>query len=379
MRKIKEVLRLRADGLSLRQVARSLSLGRATVSDYLRRAEIAKLTWPLPEELSDTELEARLFPPLAGQASRQIPLPDWAYVHAELRRKGVTLALLWQEYREVHPDGYGYSQYCSLYSGWEGKLAPVMRQRHPAGERLFVDYAGQTVDVVCPETGEVRTAQIFVTALGASNYTYVEATWTQSLPDWLSSHVRAFSFFGGVPAMIVSDNLKSAVIKACFHDPAINRTYGDMAAHYDTAVVPARPRKPKDKAKVETAVQLAERWILARLRNQTFFGLDGDGRFPRVFKALTKTQLLILDDWGPDRLNANQRRDLMEIVEDRYGTGSTLITSQLPLNTWHEVIGEPTFADAILDRLVHNAYRLELEGQSFRKKAAKMDDEKAQN
>ena len=134
-----------------------------------------------------------------------------------------------------------------------------MRQRHQAGERLFVDYAGQTVDVICPETGEVRTAQIFVAALGASNDTYVEAGWTQSLPDWISSHVRAFAFFGGVPAMIVSDNLKSAVIKACFHDPEINRTYGDMAAHYDTAVVPARPRKPKDKAKVETALQLAER------------------------------------------------------------------------------------------------------------------------
>lgn len=194
--------------------------------------------------------------------------------HAELRRKGVTLGLLWQEYREVHPDGYGYSQYCARYSAWEGKLSPVMRQRHPAGERLFVDYAGQTVEVICPETGEVRSAQVFVAALGASNYTYVEASWTQSLPDWISSHVRAFAFFGGVPAMIVSDNLKSAVIKACFHDPAINRTYGDMAAHYDTAVLPARPRKPKDKAKVETAVQLAERWILARLRNQTFFGLD---------------------------------------------------------------------------------------------------------
>ena len=154
------------------------------------------------------------------------------------------------------------------------KLSPVMRQRHPAGERLFVDYAGHTIDVACPKTGEIRTAQIFVAALGASNYTYVEATWTQSLPDWISSHVRAFAFLGGVPAQVVPDNLKAAVIKACFYDPAINRTYGDMAAHYDTAIVPARPRKPKDKAKVEGAVLLAERWILARLRNQTFFSLD---------------------------------------------------------------------------------------------------------
>ena len=274
MRKIKEALRLRAEGLSGRRVAQSLTIARATISEYFRRADLAGLSWPLPDDLSDAELEARLYPPVTGQSTRTIPQPDWGYVHSELRRKGVTLALLWQEYREVYPNGYGYSQYCARYSAWEGKLSPVMRQRHPAGERLFVDYAGQTVDVICPETGEVRTAQIFVAALGASNYTYVEATWTQSLPDWISSHVRAFDFFGGVPAMIVSDNLKSAVIKACFHDPAINRTYGDMAAHYDTAVVPARPRKPKDKAKVETAVQLAERWILARLRNQTFFGLD---------------------------------------------------------------------------------------------------------
>lgn len=274
MRKIKEALRLRAEGFSGRRVAQSLTIARATISEYFRRADLAGLSWPLPDDLSDAELEARLYPPMADQSARQIPQPDWGYAHSELRRKGVTLALLWQEYREVHPDGYGYSQYCARYSAWEGKLSPVMRQRHPAGERLFVDYAGQTVDVICPETGEVRAAQIFVAALGASNYTYVEASWTQSLPDWISSHVRAFDFFGGVSAMIVSDNLKSAVIKACFHDPAINRTYGDMAAHYDTTVVPARPRKPKDKAKVETAVQLAERWILARLRNQTFFGLD---------------------------------------------------------------------------------------------------------
>ena len=192
----------------------------------------------------------------------------------QLRRKGVTLALLWQEYRAVYPDGYGCSQYCARYSAWECKLSPVMRQLHPAGERLFVDYAGQTVDVICPETGEVRRAQIFVAAPGASICTCVEASWTQGLADRISSHVCAFDFFGGVPAMIVSDNLKSAVIRACFHDPAINRTYGDMAAHYDTAVVPARPGKPKDKARVETDVQLAERWILARLRNQTFFSLD---------------------------------------------------------------------------------------------------------
>jgi len=274
MRKIREALRLRAEGFSGRRVAQSLSLGRATVAEYFRRADVAGLSWPLPIHLLDVDLEQRLFPYSPGKARGSVPKPDWAYVHAELRRKGVTLSLLWEEYRGVHPDGYGYSRYCELYTRWEGKLSPVMRQRHPAGERLFVDYAGHTVDVVCPKTGEVRKAQIFVATLGASSYTYVEASWTQSLPDWISSHVRAFEFFGGVAAQVVSDNLKAGVTKACFYDPAINRTYGDMARHYDTAIVPARPHKPKDKAKVEGAVLLAERWILARLRNQRFFELD---------------------------------------------------------------------------------------------------------
>ena len=273
MRKIREVLRLRAEGFSGRLVAQSLSLGRATVSDYFRRADIEGLSWPLADDLGDVELERLLFPRSVGKLRTSPPQPDWTYVHGELRRKGVTLALLWEEYRAVHRDGYGYSRYCELYTRWEGRLSPVMRQRHPAGERLFVDYAGATIDIICPKTGEIRTAQLFVASLGASNYTYVEASWTQSLPDWISSHVRAFEFFGGVPVQVVCDNLKAGVTKACFYDPAINRTYGDMANHYDTAIVPARPRKPKDKAKVEGAVLLAERWILARLRNQRFFGL----------------------------------------------------------------------------------------------------------
>jgi transposase len=255
-------------------VAQSLSLGRATVSDYFRRADVEGLSWPLPDGLSDADLEGRIFPRSAGDMNGAFPPPDWAYLHRELRRKGVTLSLLWEEYRTVHPDGYGYSRYCELYTRWEGKLSPVMRQRHPAGERLFVDYAGPTIDVVCPKTGEVRAAQLFVATLGASNYTYVEASWTQSLPDWISSHVRTFEFFGGIPAQVVCDSLKAGVTKACFYDPAINRTYADMAAHYDTAIVPARAHKPKDKAKVEGAVLLAERWIMARLRNQRFFSLD---------------------------------------------------------------------------------------------------------
>lgn len=274
MRKIREVLRLAARGMTTREMASSLQVGRTTLRDYIYRARSAGLSWPLPDDLSDGDLERMLFPRTAGDVRGGYAQPDWAYIHAELRRKGVTLALLWEEYRAVHPDGYGYSRFCELYTRWEGKLSPVMRQRHPAGERLFVDYAGATIDVVCPETGEVRPVQLFVAALGASNYTYVEASWSQKLPDWISSHTRAFAFFRGVPAQIVPDNLKAGVTKACFYDPAINRTYADMAAHYDTAVVPARPRKPKDKAKVEAAVLLAERWIVARLRNRRFFGLD---------------------------------------------------------------------------------------------------------
>jgi transposase len=274
MRKIREALKLRADGYSTRRVAQSLSFSRTTIIGYYQRFETAGLSWPLPDEVSDNNLEQLLFPLAPKQVQNLYPEPDWSYIHTELRRKGVTLALLWEEYRGVHPDGYGYSRYCELYRKWEGKLSPVMRQRHPAGERLFVDYAGHTIDVACPKTGEVRTAQIFVATLGASNYTYVEASWTQSLPDWISSHVRAFEFFGGVAAQVVSDNLKAGVTKACFYDPAINRTYVDMADHYDTAIIPTRPRKPKDKAKVEGAVLIAERWILARLRNQRFFSLD---------------------------------------------------------------------------------------------------------
>ncbi|WP_456389921.1 IS21 family transposase [Profundibacter sp.] len=274
MRKIREALRLHASGMSTREMASSLSVGRTTLRGYLHRAKIAGLTWPQAGELSDNDLERILFPRTVGDVRGSYPQPDWAYIHSELRRKGVTLCLLWEEYRSVHPDGYGYSRFCELYTRWEGKLSPVMRQRHPAGERLFVDYAGATMDVACPQTGELRTAQLFVATLGASNYTYVEASWTQTLPDWISSHVRAFDFFGGVSAQVVPDNLKAGVTKACFYDPAINRTYADMARHYDTTIVPARPKKPKDKAKVEGAVLLVERWIMARLRNRCFFSLD---------------------------------------------------------------------------------------------------------
>jgi transposase len=274
MRKIRDVLRLRAGGMSKRKIAASLSIGVTAAGECVRRARRAGLIWPLPEDLSDAALELRLYPPPQATAKDRRPQPDWAAIHRELRRPGVTLQLLWEEHRGAHSDGYGYSRYCELYRAWEGRLAPTMRQLHVAGERMFVDYAGTTLEVVDGTTGEVRVCQLFVAALGASNYTYAEATFTQRLVDWIGSHVRAFEFFGGVTAQIVSDNLRSGITKACFYEPAVNRTYAEMAAHYDTAVVPARPRKPRDKAKVEVAVQVATRWIIAKLRNRRFFSLD---------------------------------------------------------------------------------------------------------
>ena len=273
MRKIRDALRLQAAGLAKRQIAASLDIGRTTAREYLERAERAGLSWPLPSGLTDAALEQRLFPTSQTGRTKERIQPDWAEIHRERHRPGVTLMLLWEEYRAVHAEGYCYSQFCELYRRWKGKLSPTMRQPHIAGDKMFVDYAGQTIEIIAPLTGEVHDAQLFVACLGASSYTFAEATMTQSLPDWTGSHVRAFSFFGGVTAQVVSDNLKSGITKACFYEPAVNRTYADLARHYGTAIVPARPYKPRDKAKVEVAVQVTERWILAALRNRQFFSL----------------------------------------------------------------------------------------------------------
>jgi transposase len=273
MRRIRDVLRLSAAGMSKRQIAASLGVSATATGECVRRARRAGLAWPLPEELGDEELERRLYPPLPAAKVRR-PRPDWAAIHRELRRPGVTLQLLWEEYRAVHPDGYGLSRFCELYRAWEARLSPTMRQNHVAGERMFVDYAGTTLTMTDPSTGEARTAQLFVAVLGASNYTYAEATWTQGLADWIGAHTRSFAFFGGVTAMVVSDNLRSGITKACFYEPQVNRTYAEMAAHYGTAIIPARPYRARDKAKVEVAVQIATRFIIAKLRNRQFFSLS---------------------------------------------------------------------------------------------------------
>jgi transposase len=274
MRQVREVLRLKhAAGLSERQIATALRISRSTVAEYLRRAAVGSLRWPVPAELDDVALEGRLFSPPFAVNDRPRPQPDWPRVHAELRRPGVTLLLLWEEYRSGQPEGYGYSRFCDLYRGWRAGISPTMRQTHVAGERLFVDFAGQTVPITDPITGIERPAQIFVAALGASNYTYAEARWSQALADWIGCHVNVLVFLGGVTRQIVCDNLKAGVTAACRYEPGINRTYQEMAAHYGTAIVPTRVRKPRDKAKAEVAVQVVERWVLARLRHRRFFSL----------------------------------------------------------------------------------------------------------
>ncbi len=307
MRQVREVLRLtHVCGRSGHQIAAMVGVSRYTVAEYLRRAAVVGITWPVPDGLDDAALERRLFsPPFVAEPSR--PQPDWPRLHAELRRPGVTLLLLWEEYRAGQPEGYGYSRFCDLHAAWRGRLSPTMRQTHPAGERLFVDYAGQTMDVIDGATGEVRAAQVFVAALGASNYTYAEARWTQALPDWIGCHVGAFAFFGGVARQIVCDNLKSGVTATCRYEPGISRTYQEMAGHYGTAVLPGRVRRPRDKAKVEVAVQVVQRWILARLRNQRFFSL---AELNVAIRALTTD----LNNRTMRHLGTS-RRALFEVVE----------------------------------------------------------------
>lgn len=274
MRKIKDVLRLKFEtDLSQRRIARSCQVSRPTVTEYLTRFAQAGLSWPAAAELDDATLERELYPAVPALPTAERTVPDWSEVHRELQHKGVTLALLWQEYKAAHPEGFQYSWFCDQYRAWAGKLDVVMRQAHRAGEKLFVDYAGQTVEVVDWRTGEIRQAQIFVAVLGASNYTYAEATWTQQLSDWIGSHVRAFEFLGGTPELVVPDNLRSGVAKAHRYEPDLNPTYQDLATHYNVAVLPARARRPRDKAKAEAGVLLVERWILAALRHRTFFSL----------------------------------------------------------------------------------------------------------
>lgn len=272
MRKTREILRLKwLLKRSHREIQRATGVSLGTISDAATRAAAAQLDWSAVEQLSDDELEARLYPP---SASTRRPLPEPAHMHIELRRTGVTLRLLHEEYLAAHPDGYGYTQFVAHYRTWAAAQRMTMRQLHRAGDKVFVDYSGKKPAIFDPLTGERVEVELFIAVLGASNYTWAEATRTQRSHDWIESHVRLLEFLRGVPRALVPDQLKSGVVVASRYDPTIQRTYEELAQHYGTTILPARPAHPRDKAKVENGVLLAQRWILARLRNQTFFSLD---------------------------------------------------------------------------------------------------------
>lgn len=308
VRKLREIIRLKLQvGMSGRAIARSCGASPSTVTAYLGRIAVAKLSWPLRAELDDdAALEALLFPAeKAPQPSR--PEPDWVWIHEELKRRHVTKLLLWQEYREAQPDGYSYSQFCEIYQRWSRPLLATMRQVHRAGEKSFIDFSGDGLDVVDPFTGECRKAVLFVAVLGASNLTYAEPVLHQDLPTWIGCHVRACEYFGGVSQIWVPDNPKVGVKRADRYDPELNPTYADLARHYDAVVIPARPRRPRDKAKVEAAVLLAERWVLAALRNRTFYSLE-------ELRAAVAELVEKLND-RPMRRLKKSRRQLFEEME----------------------------------------------------------------
>ena len=271
MRDAREVIRLKSASVSTHEIARRLGLARSTVRETLKRAETAGLAWPLPEDMNDAALEAALYSSRRSKRGhRRIVEPDWAGVLRELKRKHVTLLILWDEYIAADPGGYSYSRFCELYRSFEKTLSVTMRQTHAAGERPFVDYAGDGVPVVIDRlTGEIRMAQIFVAVLGASSFTFAKATWTQALPDWIDAHVRAFEAIGGVPELVVPDNARTAIVKACFYEPQVNRTYAEMAAHYGTAKSGADVIAPHGKRFSESSIgmALATRNLMDHLRS----------------------------------------------------------------------------------------------------------------
>src|SRR5438128_4244814 len=308
MRHTREILRQRLTlGRSHRAIAQSLGISSGTVGATVLRARAAGLDWPKVEALTDDALEGRLYGRREVAGSRGRPWPDCAALHAERRKPGVTLELLHLEYLEQHPDGYRYTQFCEIYRRWLGRRGLSMRQVHHAGEKLFVDYAGKKPSIIDATTGEVIEVELFVAVLGASNYTYAEATRTQQVPDWIASHQRAFAFLGGVTAALVCDQLKSGVVSPCRYEPGLQRTYEELAQHYGTVILPARPAKARDKAKVEVAVQVVERWILARLRHETFFSLAAlNARISELLADLNAR---------PMRLYRASRRELFERLD----------------------------------------------------------------
>ena len=307
MRQLREILRQKWTlGCSHRQVAASLHVSVGVVTSVLRRAARAGLEWPQVQALPDESLEARLYG-ATDPGRRGRPRPDCAWVHTERKRPGVTLELLHLEYLERHPDGYGYTRFCDYYRAWLGRHRLSMRQEHRAGEKAFVDYAGQHPHLVDPATGAITAVELFVGVLGASNYTYAEATLTQQLPDWLASHTRMFASFGGVPTAVVCDQLKSGVSRPCRYEPGLQKTYEEFAVHAGTTILPTRPKKPRDKAKIEVAVQVVERWILARLRHETFTTLAALNA--RIRELLAILNARVMRHYGVSRRALFERLD----------------------------------------------------------------------
>jgi len=293
LRKIREVLRLKYEvGLSNRAIARACRVSNSTVGDYVARGQAAGLGWPLPEGLGEEELYRRLFPDQEIKTRQERPLPDWEEIHRELSRSGVTRVLLWQEYREQHPQGYSRTQFFAHYQRWNREHTTSLRLPHKGGEVMEVDYAGKTLPITHPETGEISQAAVFVATLPASSYLYVEIQPSQELQHWLNGHVRAFVFFGGTPRILRPDNIKSAVKKPNYYEPDLNPSYQELAEHYHVAVLPARVRKPKDKAHVENGVQNVERWVLAPLRDRTFFSIaEANRAIAPLLEALNQREM----------------------------------------------------------------------------------------
>jgi transposase len=310
MRKTREVLRLYFElKLRQRQIARSVNVSQSTVHEYIERFRAAGLNWPLPTEMSEAELERKLFSADSGVARPSAKtFPDFAHIEEELRHhKHTTLQLLWEEYKASHADGYGYSRFCYYYRRWKQAHDLVLRQEHRPGEKLFVDWAGDTIPIYDPATGQARPAQLFVAVLGASNYTYAEAAPDQQTASWIGGHVRCFEFLGGCPRLVVPDNTRTGVSKACRYEPDLNPTYQEMAMHYGVGVLPTRPYKPRDKAKVEVGVQIAERWILAALRHTKFFSLAELNRVIRELLDRLNTR--------PFKKREGSRRSLFEELD----------------------------------------------------------------
>ncbi len=307
MTKTREILRKKwVLKLSYREIGLSVGAAPSGVWLAVRRAEAVGLNWAAVEELDDGELDARLYArePAAGSVRA---MPDCAWIDTERRRVGVTLLLLHLEYLEKQPDGYRYTRFCEIYRQWLRRQRLSMRQVYRAGEKLFIDYSGKKPCIWDPTTGERIVVELFVAALGASNFTYAEASMTQRSRDWIASHVRTFEYMGGVAGLLVPDQLRSGVSKPGWYEPCTQRTYDELALHYETAVMPARPRKPRDKAKVEVAVQIAQRWILARLRNERHFSLDSlNGRIAELLEDLNDRMM---------RRYGESRRQLFERLD----------------------------------------------------------------